>query len=110
MVLWCMAIMMIAISLGFSVNESRKLVCLDVKVDITDSSRVRFIRTSDIENWVKIYHKEIFGRQLNSLNIRMIEEGLQKLQSIEDVSVYTNVFNNGVKNSEGALVVKNQAA
>jgi cell division protein FtsQ len=104
-ILWCIAIIMLAISLGFSVNEGRNLVCQDVKVDITDSANVRFLRSNDIEQWVKNYHREIFGRQINSLNIRKIEEGLQKLQPIEDVSVYTNVFNNGVKNS-GALVVK----
>ena len=86
---------MIGVSLGFSVNESRKLVCQDVKVDITDSANVRFLKFNDIESWVKNYHREIFGRQLNSLNIRIIEEGLQKLQASEDVSVYTNVFNNG---------------
>jgi len=105
MVLWCIAIIMIAVSLGFSVNESRKIVCQDVKVDITDSTKVRFLRCNDIENWVKNYHREIFGRQINSLNIRKIEEGLQKLQPIEDVSVYTNVFNNGERNT-GALVVR----
>jgi len=104
-VLWCIAIVMIAVSLGFSVNESRKIVCQDVKVDITDSAKVRFLRCNDIENWVKNSHREIFGRQLNSLNIRKIEEGLQKLGPIEDVSVYTNLFNNGVKNT-GALVVR----
>lgn len=104
-VLWCAAIVMIAISMGFSVNESRKLVCVDVKVDITDSAKVRFIRTNDIDQWMKSHHREIFGRQLNSLNIRRIEEDLQKLQPVEDVAVYTNVFNNGIKSS-GALVVK----
>lgn len=104
-ILWFIAISMIGVSLGFSVNESRKLVCQDVKVDITDSANVRFLKFNDIESWVKNYHREIFGRQLNSLNIRIIEEGLQKLQASEDVSVYTNVFNNGEKNI-GALVVR----
>jgi cell division protein FtsQ len=97
--------MTIAISFGFSIIQSHKLVCCDIKVDITDSSKVRFIRSNDIKNWVKIYHREIFGKQVNTLNIRKIEEGIQKFQPVEEVSVYTNVFNNGGRNSQ-SLVVK----
>jgi cell division protein FtsQ len=104
-VLWLIAIAIIAVSFGFSVKESRQLVCLEIKVDITDSSKVRFIRSNDIRNWVKIYHREIFGRQIGSFNIRKIEEGIEKLQAVEDVSVFTNFYNNGVRNSQ-VLVIR----
>ncbi len=102
--LWLTAIALIAVSFGFSVKESHKLVCQDVKVDIKDSSVIRFIRSNDIKNWIKLYHSEIFGRQITPFKIRNIEEGLQKLQAVEKVSVFMNYYNNGVKNSQILVV------
>ena len=104
-ILWLIAIATIALSFGFSVKESRKLVCLEVKVDITDSSKVRFINSNEIKNWVKIYHREIFGRQIGSAYIRQILEGIQKHQAIENAAVFTNFYYNEVKNSQ-VLVVR----
>jgi len=63
------------------------------------------VRSNDIRQWVNRNHPAIFGQPLQSVNLRKIEDGLRKLQSVEDVAVYTNVFDNGVK-SFGALVVK----
>jgi cell division protein FtsQ len=103
-VLWFIAILAISVSFGFSVSESRKLVCLDIKVDITDSTKIGFIRSNNIRNWVKTHYPEIFGRQVNALNVRRIEEGIQKLQPVEYVSVFTNAFNNGEKNSQTLVV------
>ena len=96
---------MIIISLGFSIKQSRQLKCAGVKVDITDSIQKQFVRSNDIRQWVNRNHPAIFGQPLGSVNLRKIEDGLRKLQSVEEVTVYTNVFDNGVK-SFGALVVK----
>ena len=97
--------MVIFISLGFSIRQNQQLKCADVKVDISDSIEERFVRSSDIQQWVRRNHQDIFGKPLNSVNLRKIEDGLRKLQTIEDVAVYTNFFDNGVK-SFGTLVVK----
>ena len=102
--LWSIAILMIAVSLGFSINESHKLQCDDVKVAISDSSEIKFLKSRDIEQWVKSNYRGIFGRGLKFVDLRKIEEGLQKLGPIEDVAVYTNVYDSGEKNS-GSLVV-----
>ncbi len=103
--LWSLAVIMVTVSFGFSVIQSKKLVCRDVKVAITDSSDINFLKSSDIEQWVKANYGSIFGREINNLRLRKIEEGLQKIHAIEEVSVYTNVYNNGVKNA-GSLVVR----
>ncbi len=97
--------MVIFISLGFSIRQNQQLKCADVKVDISDSIEERFVRSSDIRQWVRRNHQDIFGKPLYSVNLRKIEDGLRKLQTIEDVAVYTNFFDNGVK-SFGTLVVK----
>ncbi len=97
--------MLIFISLGFSIKQSNQLKCADVKVEITDSIQEKFVRSSDICQWVQRNHPGIFGQPIHSVNLRKIEDGLRKIHSIEDVAVYTNVYDNGVK-SLGALVVK----
>ncbi len=104
-ILWCIAIVLIFISLGFSIKQSRQLKCSDVKVEITDSIQERFVRSSDISQWVRRNYQGIFGQPISSVNLRRIEDGLRKIHSVEDVAVYTNVYDNGVK-SFGALVIK----
>jgi len=105
MILWITSITVIAISLGFSIKQSQQLKCAGVKVDITDSITEKFVRSADIRQWVNRNHPAIFGKPLTTVNLRKIEDGLRKLQSVEDVAVYTNVFDNGVK-SFGSLVIK----
>lgn len=105
MILWFLSVTLIIISLGFSIKQSRQLKCAGLKVDITDSVKERFVRSSDIRQWVNRNHPAIFGKPLGTINLRKIEEGLQKIQSVEEVAVYTNVFDDGVR-SFGSLVIK----
>jgi len=105
MILWITAIVLIITSLVFSVRQSRQLKCSGVKVDITDSIDEQFVRSNDIRQWVNRNHPAIFGQPLRLVDLRKIEDGLRRLQSVEDVAVFTNVFDNGVK-SFGTLVVK----
>jgi cell division protein FtsQ len=103
--LWSITVILIFVSFAFSVKQNQQLRCAGVKIDITDSIQQRFLRSSDIRQWVNRNHPAIFGQPLRSVNLRKIEQGLRKLQSVEDVSVYTNVCYNGTKNL-GMLVVK----
>lgn len=105
MILWSTVIIFILISLGFTIRQNLQLKCAGIKVEITDSIQERFLKSSDIRQWVNRNHPAIFGQPLRAVNLRKIEDGLRKLHPIEEVAVYTNVFDNGVK-SFGALVVK----
>lgn len=103
--LWSLSVVVIFISLGFSIKQNQQLKCADVRVNITDSIQEQFIRSNDIEQWVRRNYRGVFGQPLHSVDLRKIEDGLRKLQSVENVAVYTNVYDNGVK-SFGSLVVK----
>jgi cell division protein FtsQ len=105
MIIWSMAIILISISLGFSIKQTYQLKCSGVKADITDSIQQKFVRSSDICQWVNRNYPAVFGKPLRSVDLRKIEDGIRKLQYVEDVAVYTNVFDNGVK-CFGDLVVK----
>ena len=104
-VLWSFPMVLIFISLGFSIKQNKQLKCADVKVDIADSVQQQFVQPNDIRQWVRRNHQEIFGQSLKLVNLRKIEEGLRKLHAVEDVAVYTNVYDDGFK-SCGSLVVK----
>ena len=104
-VLWSLTMIFIFISLGFSIKQSRQLKCADVKVDIADSLSQQFVQNNDIRQWVRRNHLGIFGQSLQSVNLRKIEDGLRKLHAIEDVDVFTNVYENGLK-SCGSLVIR----
>jgi cell division protein FtsQ len=104
-VLWCVTILLIFTSLGFSIKKTSQLKCAEVKVDIADSASKKFIQSSDIRQWVHRNYQGIFGQPLSSVNLRKIEDGLRKIHSVEDVAVYTNVYEDGIK-SLGTLVVK----
>ncbi|MCX6237793.1 MAG: hypothetical protein NTY07_09605 [Bacteroidia bacterium] len=86
MILWSTAIILISISLGFSIKQTQQLKCAGVKVDITDSIQEKFVRSADISQWVNRNHPRIFGQPLGSVDLRKIEDGLRNLQSVEDVA------------------------
>lgn len=104
-VLWSLTMIILFISLGFSIKKSNEIKCNVVKVEISDSVRQHFVQNNDIRQWVRRNHQGIFGQQLQSLNLRKIEEGLRKLHAIEDVDVFTNVYEDGPK-TFGSLVVR----
>lgn len=105
LILWIFSVILLFGSLGFSIKKTQQLKCSDIRVDITDSTSQQFIQTSDIRQWVLRNYKGVVGRPLESVNLRKIKEGLQKLHAIEEVSVYTNLYQDGIKTC-GALVVK----
>ena len=104
-ILWILSMIVIFVSLGFSVKQTHQLRCADVKVDIADSASQHFIENSDIRQWVRRNYQGIFGLPLQSVNLRKIEDGLRKFHAIEEVNVYTNVYEDGAK-SCGSLVIR----
>ena len=104
-VLWSLSLIVIFVSLGFSIQQTHQLKCANVKVEIAYSASQHFIENSDIRQWVHRNYQGIFGLPLQDVNLRKIEDGLRKLHAIEEVDVYTNVYEQGPK-SFGSLVVR----
>ncbi len=103
--LWIAPMIILFLSLGFSIHKTKQLRCVDVVVDISDSAKQQFVQNSDIRQWVRRNHYQIFGKPIDAINLRKIEDGLRKIHAIEEVQVYTNVYDDGEK-SCGALVVR----
>jgi len=104
-VLWIIGITVIVISLGFSSGERHSLVCRGIEIDICDSSVSRFINSDDVENWMKKHHPEIQGKLIDSINIRVIEEELSRIEAIENVDVFPALNSNDTVGG-GTIVIK----
>jgi cell division protein FtsQ len=103
--LWIGPLIILFLSLGFSIHKTQQIRCVDVMVDIADSTKQQFVQNKDIRQWVRRNHYGIFGKPIDAINLRKIEDGLRKIHAIEEVQVYTNIFDDGEK-SCGALVVR----
>lgn len=104
-IVWSIVTVLIFASLGFSIRQSKRLKCKEVRVDIADSTNEQFVQSNDIRQWVHRNYQGVFGQLLSSVNLRKIEDGLRKIHSVEDVAVYTNICDDGVTSS-GSLIVK----
>ena len=96
---------LVFLTLGFSINERKKIICTDVRVEITDSLDNQFIRSRDIRSWVLSHNASVLRRNLEHIDLRKIEDGLRKIKAIEEVTVFTSIVGKG-KPGEGSVVVR----
>lgn len=104
-ILWGAAIVLIVFSLGFSARKYRQTRCVGLVVDVSDSAQYRFIDNEDVEKWIQKKYNGVFGKRLDSINTRTIEEGLEKLQAIGRAQVYTTLASS-TGDKGGSLVVR----
>lgn len=104
-ILWGATVALILFSLGFSARKYRQTRCVDLVVNVSDSAQYRFIDNDDVEKWIEKKYNGVFGKRLDSINTRTIEDGLEKLQAIGKAEVYTTLASNK-GNKGGSLVVR----
>ena len=105
LLVWCMVLGMVFLSLGFSIFERNKIVCTDVRVEITDSTENQFLSSREVRSWVLNRYPNILKKNLDYIDLRGIEEGLRKIKAVEDVTVFTSIVGRG-KHGEGSVVVR----
>jgi len=105
LIVWCLAVAAVSLSLGFTVYERKKIVCTDVRVEIMDSIDNQFLRSREIRDWVLSHHPGLLHQNLESIDLRTIEDGLRKIKAVEDVTVFTSIVGRG-KPGEGSVVVR----
>jgi len=105
LLVWCMALGMVFLSLGFSILERNKIVCTDVRVEITDSTENQFLSSREVRAWVLNRYPNILKKNLDYIDLRGIEEGLRKIKAVEEVRVFTSIVGRG-KPGEGSVVVR----
>jgi len=105
LIVWCLMLALVSLSFGFTFNESKKIICTDVRVEITDSIDNQFIRSKDLKQWVLSHNPHILRQNLGNIDLRTIEDGIRKIKAVEDVTVFTSIVGRG-KPGEGSLVVR----
>jgi cell division protein FtsQ len=105
LLIWGMVLAVVFLSLGFTIYERNKIVCTDVRVEITDSIQNQFLRSKDIRGWVLNNYPNILRKNLDHIDLRKIEDGLRKIKAIEEVTVFPSIVGKG-KPGEGAVVVR----
>jgi len=105
LLIWCLVLAVVFLSLGFTIYERKKIVCTDVRVEITDSTQNQFLRSKEIRSWVLGHHPNIMRKNLDNIDLRKIEDGLRKIKAVEEVNVFTSIVGRG-KPGEGSVVVK----
>jgi len=103
--IWSLVLAGVCLSLGFTIYERKRIVCTDVRVEITDSVQNQFIGGREIREWVLKRHPDILRKNLENIDLRVIEDGLRKIKAIEDVKVFTSIVGRG-KPGEGSVVVR----
>ncbi|MCE1198847.1 MAG: hypothetical protein LWW85_07750 [Marinilabiliales bacterium] len=102
---WLVVTAFVALSLGFTTRERNKFICMDVRVEIRDSARNQFLRSSEIRKWVLNRYPQLMKRNLDAVNLRSIEEGLRNLKAVETVEVFPSIVGRS-KPGEGSVVVR----
>jgi len=105
LLVWCMVLGMVFLSLGFSIYERNKIICADVRVEITDSTENQFLSSREVRSWVLNRYPNILKKNLDYIDLRSIEEGLRKIKAVEEVTVFTSIVGRG-KPGEGSVVVR----
>jgi len=105
LIVWFLVLGVVFLSLGFTISERKKIVCTDVRVEITDSLENQFIRSREIRDWVLSHHRGLLHQNLENIDLRIIEDGLRKIKAIEEVTVFTSIVGRG-KPGEGSVVVR----
>ena len=105
LIVWCLMLALVSLSFGFTLNESKKIICTDVRVEIADSIDNQFIRSKDLRQWILSHNPHILRQNLGNIDLRTIEDGIRKIKAVEDVTVFTSIVGRG-KPGEGSLVVR----
>jgi cell division protein FtsQ len=96
---------MIVVSLGFSSREQHSLICSGVAINISDSTSSRFVCGDDIDLWIKKNHPGVYGALFDSIDIRGIEEELEKLEAVKEAVVF-KAINSKDTIDGGTLVIE----
>lgn len=81
-------IVFIAVSLSFTSDMSRKLLCNDLQIEMKDTLQSGFLSKVDIEKIVLKEESQILGYPIQRINLRKIESQLKKTTYVKEAEVY----------------------
>jgi len=79
------------VMLGLVGHHQNEVVCGDVAVDVTDSTRTRFVAGEEVRKAVLGRFDNALGEPLNSLNFHEIEAFVEKHSAVKNCEVYNTI-------------------
>lgn len=76
------------LTMGYSSQQQRLLVCKSLRVDVVDSSHYRFVTPHRVERYLNNRIGALPGCRMREINTYQIEELLRALPAVREVSAY----------------------
>lgn len=87
--IWSFFIAVLVISLGFSESQLKKVKCLDIDVQIVDTTGYSFVEAKDIEELIIEKGYKIIGNNISDFPLNKIETAIRNHPSVKSAEVYT---------------------
>jgi len=88
---WMAIIAYYFLSLGFVSERRHEQICTDLKINVVDSSRSRFVTARDIFQMVDNRSQKLTGIRFDSINIPGIEQRLENFAPIRRANIYKTI-------------------
>ena len=88
---WMVIIAYYFLSLGFVSERRHEQICTDLKINVVDSSRSRFVTARDIFQMVDNRSQKLTGIRFDSINIPGIEQRLGDYAPIRRANIYKTI-------------------
>ena len=88
---WVFIVAYIAVAMSFVKEKRNKILCHDIKVNISDSLTNGFIKVSDIEDFFHETDMNIIGSPIESINTKDLERRLKQYSSVKNSEVYVTL-------------------
>lgn len=90
-VIWIMLGLYIPIILSFISVSRQKLTCNAIKVAIRDSSEIKFVTATEVNDLIQMKFRMIQGSLINEINIEDVESVVREFPTIEDCQIYPSI-------------------
>lgn len=84
---YLLLIVFLAVTLAFSSRESRHVTCSSIQIDFNEDELIKISR-EEIARLVRAADNQLIGKELKNINAEMIEQEVEKHQTILNAEVY----------------------
>lgn len=90
-VVWMLILAWIIVGLNLISGTTEEIMCKRISVEVSDSSKVKFVTSAKVREIIANTDFDIQGYPVSRINIRLLEEELEKNPYIKNTEVYTTV-------------------
>jgi len=89
--IWTLLLVYLAVALGFTESSRDKVICRSLNIRIVDEQKYRFVKEKEILRLIDNKKKELVGKELNSINLPVLESKVYQHIAVKRADAYTTV-------------------